>query len=95
MGQYIMLFQAKIFIHSFENNPRGTSEYFPWIKYVDDVFAIIHNFESLTTVNKCFPSIKLTNEGKINNKLFFWGVNIIKKTPGGLEFGICRKDTSN
>lgn len=66
-----------------------------WVRYVDDVFAVVHKDEvdeTLRNINKIHKNIKFTMEVEENGRLPFLDITV-KRNQGKPEFEIYRKPT--
>jgi hypothetical protein len=97
MGNPLSPFLADIFMSKFETDLRKQSN-FPkiWLRYVDDIFAIIDKDFNLDTflqqINSQYTSIKFTYEKETDGKLPFLDL-LIKRIDNNLKFEIYRKKT--
>ena len=67
-----------------------------WMRYVDDVFAIIPIDKKdfiFNTINNINDSINFTIEEEQNNKISFLDLSIVRKHNGNLTFNVYRKPT--
>lgn len=88
---------ASFFMLHFENKVKRMS-WFPrvWLRYVDDVFAIVKKTEVKNVLEQLcdqFESIDFTVEEEIDEKLPFLDV-LIAREAGELKFSIYRKPTA-
>ena len=98
MGNPLSPFLAEVFMSKFETDTKKSLTEFPktWIRYVDDIFAIIDkdfNIENfLENLNCQYSTIKFTYEEEIDGRLPFLDL-YIKRSNEKLEFEIYRKKT--
>lgn len=67
-----------------------------WVRYVDDVFAVVQKDEvdeTLRNLNKVHKNLKFTMEVEENGRIPFLDI-MVKRNSGVLEFEIYRKPTS-
>ena len=98
IGNALSPCMASFFMTHFENQIKNRC-WFPriYIRYVDDIFAIVkkEKLEStLEKLNSLFPTIKFTVEKEENGSIPFLDL-LISRFEGGLKFSIYRKPTSN
>ena len=99
MGSPLSPVLANIFMEYFESEllPRILDNNITWLRYVDDVFAVvpcsfdIQNF--LESLNSLHPSIKFKVEIENNNALPFLDTLVIRSHNGYPKFKVFRKDT--
>jgi hypothetical protein len=100
MGNPLSGFLAELFMGHFETVASKEITDFPrvWIRYVDDIFAIVDKQEGvnklLNDLNGRENTIKFTVEEEIENSLPFLDTRILKREDGSLEFEVFRKLTN-
>lgn len=97
MGNSLSPFIANIYMAKFEMN-LSKNAIFPrfWIRYVDDIFAVVKKGkmeETLNFLNNQNPKIQFTCETEKNNTLPFLDIEITRKEDL-LDFNIYRKPTN-
>lgn len=98
MGNSLSPFIANIFMAHFETS-LSENAIFPrvWIRYVDDVCAIIKK-QQLRSINKLlnsqYDTIKFTHEEEVDGKLPFLDLELIRNDSNKIDFSIYRKSTT-
>jgi hypothetical protein len=97
MGNPLSSFLANIYMIYFENEV-SKEKWFPriWIRYVDDIFAIVHHRninKILNKLNSIENSIKFTSETETDNKIYFLEVTLERTEINTIELDIFRKPT--
>ena len=99
MGSSLSPIFADIFMEDFEERALLSAPHKPrlWLRYVDDTFVIWPHDESkldswLESLNNISPSIRLTMEKEVNNKLPFLDV-CVERTGNTLNTSVYRKST--
>ena len=67
-----------------------------WLRYVDDTFAILHEYvieEFFTFLNSQNSHIQFTKEPEVEGKLAFLDVEIVLQEDGGVKTKVYRKPT--
>ncbi len=96
MGNSLSSFIAEIFMANFETNASNDKR-FPrvWIRYMDDIFAIMNKRKvdpTLSWLNSLKSTINFTKEEERDNKLPFLDILVINNNST-LEFDVYRKPT--
>jgi hypothetical protein len=99
MGSSLSPIFADIFMEDFEERTLLSAPYKPrlWLRYVDDTFVIWPHDQPkldswLESLNNISPSIRLTMEKEINNKLPFLDV-CVERIGNTLSTSVFRKST--
>lgn len=98
MGSHMSPFLANLFMSHIETEMKNQVN-FPriWLRYVDDIWAIIKKHELRQLINKLnrtkYPSIKFTYEEEIEGKLNFLDLSITRNGDN-FELDIYRKPTN-
>jgi len=98
MGNALSPFIANLFMGHMENKLKRR-KLFPrvWVRYVDDVFAVVHKdkvLDLLELLNSQNDSINFTYEIEKDGKLPFLDVEVRRDGAAGLLFKIFRKPTN-
>jgi PHD/YefM family antitoxin component YafN of YafNO toxin-antitoxin module len=98
MGNALSPFIANLFMGHMENKLKRR-KLFPrvWVRYVDDIFAVVHKdrvLDLLDLLNSQHDSINFTYEVEKDGKLPFLDVEVRRDEAAGLLFKIYRKPTN-
>jgi hypothetical protein len=98
MGNALSPFVANLFMGVFEQKLKRR-KLFPklWVRYVDDVFAIVHKDkieDLMSLLNAQCPSIKFTCEIEKEGVLPFLDVEVRRTEDNQLQFKVFRKPTN-
>lgn len=96
MGNSLSSIIANFFMNQFENGIK-TNPIFPrvWVRYVDDVFAVVDNRKIPKVLEMLNASLRFTHEiENDDHELLFLDLTIKHGENGRLTYGIYRKPTS-